>query len=233
MTAPARCRLCHAPGLAPVPFAVPPGYGSWHRCAACGSDTSEARYEDVRPFYTADYLAAEVAATGGDEIRRREVESNCEWFGHHHDRSLPRDFLDVACLDGAALTVMQNLGWAVHGWDVLKPPYAGPHVTVSPHFSRWHFPQRYAAVLARECFEHNPTPDLFLHDLHGVCRPGGLVQVQTPRPTGDFNPIGYQAYHLFLASPARLKAMLAAAMLDVIDERHWAEGQAYLARARR
>jgi len=128
---------------------------------------------------------------------------------------------------------MQALGWSVHGFDVVRPHYFGPHVTVAPCFSRWLFPRRYAAVLCREVLEHVPAPDLLLHELHGACVPGGLVQVQTPIPLGHAHGIPYQPAHLFLASPERLREMLYGAMLDVLDERHWDLGQAYLCRARR
>jgi hypothetical protein len=125
----------------------------------------------------------------------------------------------------------------VHGWDVVTPPYApAPHVTVTPLFCRWLFPLRYAAVLAREVFEHTPAPDLFLHDLHGVACPGGLVQVQTPKPADAYSPGVYQRAHLHVASPGQLRRMLDGAMLDVLDWREWEAtqpGMAALCRARR
>jgi 2-polyprenyl-3-methyl-5-hydroxy-6-metoxy-1,4-benzoquinol methylase len=174
------------------------------------------------------------AAAGEDSARlREEVRSNCEWFGHYLDGLPNRDFLDVGCADGAALTVMQSMGWAVHGFDVFAPPYAGPHVTVGAVFSRWLFPLRYAAVMAREVVEHVPDPDRLLHELHGVACPGGLVQVQTPKPQAAHHPDTYQRPHLVILSPAHLRRMLDGAMLDVVDAREWPEGQAYLCRARR
>jgi 2-polyprenyl-3-methyl-5-hydroxy-6-metoxy-1,4-benzoquinol methylase len=105
-------------------------------------------------------------------------------------------------------------------------------VTVAPMFHRWLFPLRYAAVLCREVLEHVPTPHLMLLELHGVTAPGGLVQVQTPRPCDYAHPRVYQDGHLFVASPRQLRTMLDAAMLDVIEPREWETGQAYLCRAR-
>ena len=225
------CRACYSADLGPLPFDVPPSAGVWRRCRACGSDTAAHGYDGS--IYTTDYMRTHAAAGDDPAKLREEVRSNCEWFGHHLADLPNRDFLDVGCADGAALTVMQSMGWAVHGFDVFTPPYAGPHVTVGAVFSRWLFPLRYAAVLCREVVEHVESPDRLLHEIHGVACPGGLVQVQTPRPQATFHPDVYQRAHLVILSPPHLRRMLSGAMLDVIDSREWATGQAYLCRARR
>lgn len=231
-----RCKLCHSPDTGPQPFAVPAAEGEWVRCRACGSDSNALTYDDVKAVYDPAFAGRLEAISGGPGAARDQVRSNCDWFGHHAGGLPNRDFLDVGCADGAALDVMQALGWAVHGFDVAPPPYVGPHVTVAPFFNRWLFPLRYAAVMAREVFEHVPCPDVLLHELHGVACPGGLVQVQTPKPCDHPHPNVYQRAHLFVASPRRLREMLDHAMLDVIDAREWdavQPGQAYLCRARR
>jgi Methyltransferase domain len=226
-----RCRLCHSAELTRLTFELPANCPAWFRCGACGSDTADEGYNPA--WYGPTSSLDHVRHTGGIERCREQVRSNCEWFGHHHQLGSDRTFLDVGCGDGAALDVMQSLNWSVHGFDVARPHYFGPHVTVAPCFHRWLFPRRYAAVLCREVLEHVECPDLLLHELHGVCVPGGLVQVQTPIPVEYAHPIPHHPQHLFLASPRRLREMLRTAMLDVIDERHWEIGQAYLCRARR
>jgi hypothetical protein len=223
------CRLCRSPDLAPVPFETPGGQW-WFRCAACGSDSAEHGYPEGK--YTPDYERSEVELTGGHEARTAEIASNLDWFGHHAEGLPNKDFLDVGCCDGAGLRGMADRGWGVHGFDVFPPSYLGPHVTVAPFFHRFLFPLRYSAILCREVFEHVQCPVHFLVELHGAAVPGGLVQVQTPRPWHEFHGIPYQRAHLHLASPEQLKRMLHAAMLDVIDERLWDMGQAYLCRAR-
>lgn len=223
------CRLCRSTDLLPVPFETPGGQ-RWFRCSSCGSDSAEHEYPEG--LYTIDYELSETQSTGGPDARLAQVESNLDWFGHHAEGLPNRDFLDVGCCDGAALRGMQARGWAVHGFDVFPPSYMGPHVTVAPFFHRWLFPLRYSAVLCREVFEHVQSPQLFLVELHGVTVPGGLVQIQTPRPWHEFHGIPYQRAHLHLASPNQLKLMFHTAMLDVIDERFWDMGQAYLCRAR-
>jgi 2-polyprenyl-3-methyl-5-hydroxy-6-metoxy-1,4-benzoquinol methylase len=223
------CRLCQSRNTHPLPFEVPTT-AEWFRCEDCGSDSNSLDY-DPR-LYTRDLAATHRANVGGREACREQVRANCEWFGHHAEGLPNRDFLDVGCADGAAIDAMQSLGWAVHGFDVAEPDYMGPHVTVAPMFHRWLFPLRYAAVLCREVLEHVPTPHLMLLELHGVTAPGGLVQVQTPRPCDYAHPRVYQDGHLFVASPRQLRTMLDAAMLDVIEPREWETGQAYLCRAR-
>lgn len=227
------CRLCRSANTGPLPFAVPESAGRWYRCTDCGSDSNANEYDAVH--YPENLAAIHRANIGGVDAAREQVRSNCEWFGHYKDGLLNLDFLDVACADGAALDVMQAMGWSIHGFDVVQPDYFGPHVTVAPVFHRWLFPRRFAAVMAREVWEHVPNPDMFLHELHGVTLPGGLVQIQTPKPCDYYHPHIHQPAHLFIASPAQMRAMMTAAMLDVIDAREWeAEqpGQAYLCRAR-
>lgn len=224
------CRACYSGDLAPVPFDVPAKAGVWLRCRACGSDTATHGYDPAT--YDLTYMKTH-AGTEDAAFLQDQVRSNCDWFGHHAADIPNKDFLDVGCADGAALTVMAGLGYAVHGFEVFEPPYMGPHVTVGAVFSRWLFPLRYGYVLCREVIEHVADPDRLLHELHGVTCPGGLVQVQTPKPIDHFHGIPYQMPHLCIMSPPQLRRMLAGAMLDVIDAREWEMGQAYLCRARR
>ncbi len=224
------CPLCHAANLIPLSFEVPPEAGEWRQCQECASHV--ALHEYPEGFYSQKYEADEVANTGGPAERRQQVQSNCSWFPHHHHPNLPRTFLDVGCCDGAALTEMQDVhGFAVHGFDVFEPSYMGPHVTVAPYFQRWLFPRKYSAILCREVIEHVPRPMHLLTELHGVCESNGLIQIQTPRPTQEYNPIGYQRQHLFLAWPAQLKRMIESSGMKILDERMWDIGQAYLCRA--
>jgi 2-polyprenyl-3-methyl-5-hydroxy-6-metoxy-1,4-benzoquinol methylase len=226
------CRLCHSTDTGPLPFAVPPEAGGWVRCRACGSDTGTRTYADVAArYHDRAYYDTQPHYTDIDYLKA-DCRSNCEWFGHHHRVGMEKTFLDVGCWHGAALMVMQELGYAIHGYDVSPPPYMGPHVTCAPFFCEWFFPKRYACVLAREVWEHVPDPERFLHALHAVALPGGLVQVQTPRAVDGYNSIGYQSQHLHLASEPQFRRLLDAAMLDVLDFRIWAEGMAALCRAR-
>lgn len=219
-----RCRVCFSPDASPVPFELPAVLSGWVRCAACGSDSNPNPYDPS--FYPMTTFEGQSA-----EELRRECRSNCDWFGHHHTLGNDKSFLEVGSAHGATADVMRSLGWSPREFDVCPTGRRG--VTVHPCFSRWLFPHRFAAVMCREVVEHVESPRLLLHELHGVCVPGGLVQVQTPVPLSAYHRIPYQPSHLFLATPAALRGMLNEAMLDVVDERHWDLGQAYLCRARK
>ena len=227
------CKLCLSANVAQLPFAVPADRGTWVRCGECGSDSNSVDYDEIKHIYNPANSAKAVDITGGAEKRREQVSSNCDWFEHHRDKRLPKDFLDIGCLEGSVLDVMQCAhGWSVHGFDVFNSPDHGGHITVNSFFSEWLFPQKYAAVMCREVFEHVPAPNLFLHQCFYATMPHGLFQVQTPIPLDHYNEMVYQVLHLFLVSPKQLRKMLGEAMFDILDERHWDIGQAFLCRAR-
>lgn len=224
-----RCRLCQSDQLDPLPFAVPADRGTWFRCGACGSDTNTESYDPKQYANNAEYAAG--YATNGLPALRDDCRTNCEWFFDFALVKHGRDFLDIGCGPGAALDVMAELGWNPHGFDVAPVESKYPTV-IRPLFHRWWWPKRFAAVLAREVFEHLPNPEMFLHEAHGVTLPGGLFQLQTPVPLAYPYEHAYGRGHLFLASPKRVKELLAEAMFDVLGERHWDVGQVYLCRAR-
>lgn len=231
------CKICLSPDTHPLPFDIPEAAGRWVRCSSCGSDSSSNYYADVKHLYTKEYIIEHSGHLGDMAALEDQVRSNCEWFGHHVGHLPNRDFLDIGCCDGSALNVMQRMGWSVHGFDVVEPPYMGPHVTVRPYFHRWWFPQQYAAVMAREVIEHVDSPSLFLHECHGVLLPGGLLQVQTPKPHTKYHDHIYIPCHLSIMSVPALRKLLDDAMFDAIDFREWGDderqpGQAYLCKAR-
>lgn len=231
------CKICNWPETKPVPFEVPAHQGVWRRCTMCGSDSSSHQYSDVAHMYTKEYIVEHSGHLGNMEALERECLSNCEWFNDHAEGLANRDFLDVGCCDGSALNVMQRLGWRIHGFDVVEPPYMGPHVTVRPYFHRWWFPNRYGAVLAREVIEHVDSPALFLQECHGVLSKGGLFQVQTPKPINAYHDHIYITAHLSIISTEAMRKLLNDALFDIIDFREWGDetrqsGQAYICRAR-
>lgn len=222
-----RCRLCSSTKIEPVPFDVPADHGRWFRCSECGSDSAAHDYDPVLYASQAEYMHRydkDLPAL------REDCRVNCDWFDKFHQPWLPKTFLDVGCCHGAGLDVMAEKGWAVHGFDVSPPPYTGPHVAVANLFTRWLFPQRYAAVMCREVIEHVDNPRMLLNELAGATEPEGLVQVQTPRPFFGHLPQLYSTQHLFLASVNQLELMLGEAGLVVLDRWVWEIGQAFLCR---
>jgi hypothetical protein len=217
------CRLCGSPD---THYLWSDGDNGWQRCLACGSDSSDGSYP--RDLYTDDYLADEVAATGGMAERRKQVESNIDWFGHFKKQVHGRDFLDVGCLEGAALDLAHERGWSVHGWDCIKAAERPGCTTIAPYFAASLFPQRYHAIHCREVLEHNETPRQFLVEMNAALHKPGLLQIQTPRPWHKPDPIPYQRVHLQLYSPTLLELEVTRLGFRVLDRRFWDAGQAWM-----
>ncbi len=224
-----RCKCCGEDALRPL-WADKDG-GPWHRCLACGSDSAERNYADVREIYNDAYLEHSLKSAGGTlEDCVAAMATNLDWFGHHAERCPNRDFLDIGCLEGAGLTGMAARGWSVHGFDVTKPPYYGPHVTVAPNFHAGLFPQQYSAVLCREVIEHVEGWRQLVTDAFAVTARGGLFQLQTPRPWHEPDPIPYQLAHLQVFAPMVLRYWLEHVGFTVADYRLWDKGQAWMCR---
>lgn len=227
-----RCFLCRSKDVEDAPFETQPPYSRWIVCRACGSQTAMREFDPG--IYPDGFSLTVTEMSGGIDKCREYVAGNAAWFDRFHEAALPRTFLDVGCGDGAMLDVMQGNGWAVHGFDIARPHFFGPHITVHPLFSRYLFPMQYSAVCCREVIEHVPFPEFLLHELHGCCQRGGLVQIQTPSPVPHFDGAIHSIGHLFVASPAMLQEMITAAHFTIVDEMHWGDtrqaGQAYLCR---
>lgn len=219
------CKACGGEELQPL---WEDGEAPWLRCLACGSDSAARTYADVGHLYSADYIQAALDREGGLDNAVAAMRSNLDWFQDYRGKAPNNSFLDVGCCEGAALAGMQDRGWAVHGFDVIRPPYDGPHVTVAPHFSAALFPQQYAAVLCREVIEHVEGWRDLLTECHAATARDGLFQLQTPRPWHLQHPIPYQRYHLQLLSPAIVRYWLERLGFIVLDFRLWDMGQGWL-----
>jgi len=180
-------------------------------------------------MYSAEWIAGEVAATGGEEKRRDSVRSNCDWFPHYkHMTGGGIDFLDVGCCDGAAMAEMAKIGYSVHGFDVIEGARREGCTTIHPFFSASLFPQQYHQVLCREVIEHVEGPRQFLTELVAATVRGGLLQIQTPRPCVQQERIAYQPHHLQIISPVKLELLCIEHGLRVLDRRQWGTGIAFL-----
>lgn len=201
----------------------------WWRCPACGCDTSTATYADIAAQYrTADYCRAHGIAHTERAIE--ECATNVRHFEQHADPTLPRDFLDVGCNEGSMMVAMRRSGWEVAGFDV-NPHAAGPGVTIGEEFRAGMFPQQFGAVNSREVIEHLEDWRGHLRELAAACLPGGLVQVQTPRPIERPDPNPYQRAHLVLLTPDILDAAMRQVGLTPIDRHTWGTGQLHVAKA--
>ncbi len=227
-----RCRVCDGGEL--VPLWVDAGGNQWSRCALCGSDTSSGDYPAA--LYTDEYLTGSLARTGGMDEARSQVRSLIEWFGHYRKECGGKDFLDVGCLEGAALDEAAAHDWSVHGWDRIAAAARPGCTTITPHFAAGFFPQQYHAVLCKDVIEHAPGWRGFLAELTAVTVPNGLLLIQTPRPMDRPDPTCYQPAHLFIVAPPVLERAAVASGFTVLDRREWEgtatgpAGQAWLLR---
>jgi hypothetical protein len=103
-------------------------------------------------------------------------------------------------------------------------------VIIARDFKASLFKRQFGSILIREVIEHVEQWCLLLREASAALLPGGLLQVQTPRPTFDDDPIPYQDYHLQLFSTAMLPLELWRCGLTVIDGLFWHCGHAYLCR---
>jgi SAM-dependent methyltransferase len=217
------CRACDRCDLTPL-WADGDGF-QWHRCRACGSDTSEAAYAPER--YGADYVAALLIE---DNAPLENHEHNVQAFERH--ATLPRRlFLDVGSAHGAGRQAMWSAGWETMGFDVSfagRPPVG---LVVAPTFQANLFWQRFDAVLCREALEHVEDGRLLLRELLTVTMPGGLCQITTPRPMkACIYPRCYQRGHLCLWGPRFLTAELERIGFAILETDIWELGQRYVCR---
>lgn len=227
-----RCRICDGNEFLPL-WTDTDGY-DWRSCLLCGSHVSTTQY--WASSYTDEYLTVSLEHTGGMDAAREQVRSLIEWFDHHRGECPTRDFLDVGCLEGAALDVAQEHDWSVHGFDVIPAAARPGCTTIHPYFAAGLFPQQYSAVMCKDVFEHVEGPRAFLSELAAVTARNGLLMIQTPRPMAYCHPHAYQKSHLFIIAPPALELAVTALGFRVIDKRTWAgtdsgpAGQALLCR---
>jgi len=222
------CDTCGSADTRPL-WLEPGGANQWHRCNACGCDTSEARY--AREAYGAEYAAALlVGDCGSIDAGTWNHEHNAAFFDRHAPGKPGRTFLDVGCGAGVSLEVMRRRGWACVGWDVTAEGRPAGTV-VADAFTADQFARPFDALLCREVLEHVPDPRALLAELHAATAPGGVCQVTTPRPIDDGARVEvYQPAHLRAYAPDRLVAELTAAGFDVIESDVWEMGQRHVCR---
>jgi len=220
-----RCRVCGTDGC--LPLWIGADETVWERCWCCFSDSSNALYDPAmyNPFYMTHHAQAE-----SREARLEQLRSNVEWFRDYKPQCAGRDFVDVGHCDGLMLTAMQDDGWRVHGFDVFPEANLGPHTTIAPVFRANLFPQRYQALNCREVIEHVPGWRQMLVEMREALAHGGLLQLQTPRPTPGVQTAGYQRAHLQLFSPLALRYELERIGFSILDIRLWDLGQAFMAK---
>lgn len=230
------CDVCSLAPLTPLWHEGEPDnrLGTWHRCPACGSDSSELTYQDVCHEYrdASGYERRHPERIRGVDMLKADIRSNLDWIKDHAAKAPNRDFLDIGCCEGAALVGMRERGWGAFGYDVCKGAgWAAPgnRIETGPFFNRWLFNEKkFGAILCREVIEHVEGWRHLLHEVYHSLAPGGLFQVQTPRPTTKPLLQIYARQHLRIFSPASLENALVAHNFEILDGWVWEIGHAWL-----
>lgn len=231
------CKVCGRRNLERIFPELPEERGKWFRCGACGSDSNEATYREIMPYYrqSVEYAENNTGRLSKVDELVEDMQSNLAWFDDHCQGIPARTFLDVGCLEGAALVGMRNRGWhGVFGFDVGAGAGAGAGedavIRTNPFFHRWIFDEPFGAIMLREVIEHVDGWRQLLVELFYSLHPGGLLQVQTPRVLMEPHWIPYQGEHLVLFSPATLETKLKEHGFAVLDTRIWEIGFAVMCR---
>jgi SAM-dependent methyltransferase len=221
-----RCKVCDCGPLRPV-YPDDSG-GPWFACLFCGSHCSELEYDPA--WYTPHFVEKYREAVGTFERSKAEMTNNAKLFDDFRVLAPSLDFLDVGCCDGAAMSVMQDHGWRVHGWDVSEASNHGSCTTIAPEFRADLFPRQYGAILCREVIEHAPDWRKLLREMVGSLLVGGLLQIQTPRPWHTPERLIYHREHLQIFHPLALREWFGAFGLSPVHYEEWPMGQLHLVR---
>jgi SAM-dependent methyltransferase len=201
------CRFCHSQNHSLL--WVDRDNGNWYRCDHCGSHNS------THPYRAEQYETLDLTPVG----RRESFQAPADWFGHYAHLAPTRDFLDVGFGDDIMMSVMQEKGWSVHGFDVHESRKLGPHTTIHPHFTSALFSNHFDAVFCSHVIEHVEHPTQFLVELRAVCRDGGLIQLRCPRPQVFNHDAIYAKGHLCIPSLIGLELEFLRLGLEILDQR--------------
>jgi 2-polyprenyl-3-methyl-5-hydroxy-6-metoxy-1,4-benzoquinol methylase len=129
--------------------------------------------------------------------------------------------LDIGCGPGYFLTAAQKMGFDVYGLDpsdyiVFQAQKTwGDKVQLGLIESANYTPESFDLVVAFDTFEHIYDPKKFLHAIHGVLKPGGVLAITTPDPTSMLSKISGKNWvsyklpeHVFYWSPETIRKVL-------------------------
>ncbi len=131
--------------------------------------------------------------------------------------------LDIGCGPGYFLTAAQKLGFDVHGLDPSDYIVSqarktwGDRVQLGLIESASYEPGSFDLVVAFDTFEHIYDPKKFLHAIHKVLKPGGVLAITTPDPTSTLAQVSGKNWvsfklpeHVFYWSPETISRILGA-----------------------
>lgn len=195
--------------------------GNWWRCLSCGCDSSDSVYDELLPRYLdPKYHSHAVDELGSFEKAVECMTTNLDLFGKPFGACR---FLDVGASEAAGMEGMERRGWLVHGWDIVDIPSRRP-VKFSPAFTANAFDVQFDAILCREVIEHAPDWQALIAEMLAALAPGGLLQIQTPHPWHEPDPLPYQDYHLQIFAPAFLCSWVERFDVEIENLLTWPRG---------
>ncbi len=202
----------------------------WFRCLACGSDTSDTTLDAAVASYDgANLLGVLNRCFAGDRSKLTEsMTNNFNWFMKYPAPSTR--FLDIGCNEGCGMDGMQSRGWDCYGFDINRAAEMPGRVVVAPQFQATLFSDRFGAVMLREVIEHVGNWRSLLNEAFNSLLPGGLFQIQTPRPCSSGEPIVYQFQHLEIFSVRMLQLECLKAGFELLGTETWYCGQLHMCR---
>ncbi len=233
------CPWCHHTAAVPL-FSRRDRLGedtfSYLRCAQCGLVRLDPRpsQEALSRYYPADYEAFQERAENWlFRLGRHRAESRRLHAIRRHLSTWPGRALDVGCATGDFLALLQRHGWSVAG---IEPHAAGaaraaqrlgPGAVQALPLEEAVLPERsFHLITLWDVLEHLPDPPGALVRLAHALAPSGLLVLGVPNLDSwdahlfGRNWIGWDApRHLFLFPDTQLRAMLAAAGLEVVTTR--------------
>ena len=211
------------------------------RCEGCGVESTfpPPSSDLLRALYAGRYYAGADAARFRFEPLQRIV----RFFRWRRARVLKRRMggvegrrmLDVGCGRGDMIGWLQRWGADVYGTEVspaacrVAGSLVGPHRISDGELADANYPSAsFDCITLWHVLEHVSRPDLLLHEVARVMRPGGFVYIEVPNAAGwsarRFRG-RWLAYdipkHLFHFTPGTLKALAGQAGLTCVGERHF------------
>lgn len=225
------CRVCSGSvDLAPIHVVWrEDGYRFW-KCLSCGSETSDRNYtlQDYRDLDRQNHFANQL---GGWENALEELNTNVWLFEKHMSTLAGLQFLDVGYCDGAMLCRMQKKGADSYGFDVVDNQAKEIAERANVPYERLRHGDSltetfgdvpcFELIQCREVIEHVQDPISLMREMERLLWPGGLLQIQTPCPSGIDSRIPYQIQHLCLLSEVALRIIGKTLDLEIVEYMNW------------
>lgn len=155
------------------------------RCRECETKFMNPQYSDecLEEIYS-QYIT-ELPGDDAQRYRRRTISKtdDLRLVGRH---IRPGKLLSIGCGDGLELELAKGFGWDAEGYDVdlettrRVSERLGMPVHTGDFFDLRLPAESYDCIFMDQVLEHPKTPQLYLHEVHRLLRPGGVLFIGCP-----------------------------------------------------